>query len=90
MSRYKIIETNVKTSKSISKMYPNATQNSATAFLSGGKGQKCTSTGVQRGGNVGGEITSLRKGEIGKVLSIDSVENEDYDVKCGKYPGQFS
>lgn len=53
-------------------------------------GRKDKSPLVQECGNGGGGITSVRKGEIGKVLSVDSVENEDYDVNCSKYPGQAS
>lgn len=82
------METNVEMSKSNSKIYPNATQNSATAFLSGEKGQKPISAAVWRGGSVRWGITSLRKGEAGKFLSVDSVENKDYYINSSKYPGQ--
>jgi len=41
-------------------------------FEWGKKGKKSTSAGVQRG-----PIISLGKGELRRVLSADSVENED-------------
>lgn len=52
------------------------------------KGQKPISAAVWRRGSVRWGISSLRKGEVGKFLSVDSVENKDYYVNSSKYPGQ--
>lgn len=66
---------------------PEITENSATVLWRGEKGQKPLKQNW-RGEEVGGGTAPSRKGGIEGVWSVDSRENEDYDLNWSKYPGQ--